>query len=181
MEKEFTLIPYVKVEGQWTASYSFIHGLWCKMVRDGTVHRVFYGGSVKNVGEFVDWLKLPSNHVLLALDKDASTPLGFCWLNGVEDRRGWFGFCLFSETWGKDAIKLLEAMRDYWMGMKDENGQYVFHILLGVTPVTNRLALMAMKSIGAKRGTPIPDLSTNATTGRRVAGVISYYMRGYDG
>jgi hypothetical protein len=170
------IVPYVEVNGARTMGDDYVRGLYARMVEDGTAKRVFHGGAVKSSDDMVRWMKNPSMCAMLIAEDNE--PLLLSWVTGIEDHRGWFSFCVFKKGWGrKKGQELGKMCADYWMGMKDNQGNPVFRVLMGVTPAHNRLALLWVKTVGAESIGTIPDFATNYWTGERFDAVISYIKR----
>jgi hypothetical protein len=176
------IIPYVEVNGAWTFTDSYLLEMWDQMVSEGTAKKVFFQGKVTSGKDLIKWCKSPANEVVIGIGDNDQLPLIFTWLNGVEDRRAWFNFNIFKRAWGKDSHKLAVQVGYYYLYMKDQEGNYIFDVLIGLTPSNNRLALQMVKKMGATSIGEIPLLLTNHWTGKRVGGVFSYFLRGdFDG
>jgi hypothetical protein len=170
------VVPYIEINGARTFSDEYIADLFRLMEQEGTAKKVFHAGSVKAPHQFVKWMKDEKINAIVVTDDDG-TPLGLAWIGGIEDRRAWYNFNVFKAAWGKRAAEVAIAARDHWLYMKDSRGEYLFDLLLGVTPANNRLALRLAKMCGAKPLPMIPNFGTNFWTGERYGAVISYIER----
>ena len=170
------IIPYIEIDGTWTFTDTEIKSYFYYMQQEKTAKKVFHGGAVKDSSQFLTYLKSPANHTIIIINEERQ-PIMLAWLNGVEDKRAWFSFNVFKNFWGKKSIEAICLARDYWMNMQDNRGQFIFNVLMGVTPSNNRLALRMMKLCGATSLEEIPDFMTNFWTGERVGGIFSYFGR----
>lgn len=168
------IIPYVEHDGMWTLPNSYLKSVWDEMVDQKTDKLVFHNGRVKSPEDFIRWLRLPYNHVMFIVDSE-SKPLLFSWLNGVEDKHGWYNFNVFKRGWGKGRDLIKESL-DYWFSIKTKNGDYTFKIILGITPADNRLAIRTIGKLATSQTDVIPDFATNYHTGKRYGIVISYLL-----
>lgn len=169
------IIPYIEVNGIRTMSDAYMAGLFRQMQEEGTAKRVWHSGTIQTEQEFVRWMKNPIIYSMLITD-DEGAPLILSWIAGVEEGRGWFNFCVFKKAWGrKKSEEVGRAAAQYWLRMRNSKGEPVFHVLLGITPSTNRLALSFIRACGAKSlGPPVPSFGADYWTGQRYDAVISY-------
>jgi hypothetical protein len=171
------VIPYIEINGARTFSDGYIANLFRLMEKEGTAKKVFHAGSVKAPEHFIKWMKNDKINAVVVIEDDSNIPLAVAWITGMEDRRAWFNFNIFKAAWGKRSKEVATAARDHWLYMQDSRGEYLFNLLLGLTPENNRLALRMAKMCGAKPLPVIPNFETNFWTGERHGAVFSYIER----
>lgn len=166
---EVTLVPYVELESGWTLPDEFIYSLAVQMVREGVFHKVFYDGNVVDPEGFMSVMKKPANVPVFFFDD--REPLGFAYLNGLMGGVAFAHFCGLKSALGKTQ-KIGDMVLSYWM----ENFKFL-HLILGLTPENNRLALRFIRSIGFTSLGVIPGVLYDAYAAEHVGGVVSYYKR----
>lgn len=163
------LIPYVKVNDEWTIPDHVMAAIYYQMQIDGTLKTVFYDGKMNSPEELVsmmqDSLNLP---VIVLVDKKVS---GIYWLNGVAGNYAFAHFCAFKETWGKCTKEIAERVLDYWFSFKGSDG-YLFDVLLGMIPEFNERAIRYAEDVGFCRVGVIPKMAR-----KKDSMVVLYRMR----
>jgi hypothetical protein len=167
------VIPYVEVNGVRSMSDDYLMGMFRLMQKEGTAKRVFHNGGVQSEQQFIKWMKEPGFFSMVIVD-DESSPLLLSWVNGIEENRGWYNFCVFKKAWGNISIEVGKASVEYWLSMRDSKGNPVFHVLMGATPTNNRLAIQYIKKCGAQPIGVIPSFGRNYWTGKRWDAMFSY-------
>ena len=162
---DFQLIPYAKVNGEWTVPDSFVVSAYLQMMNEGNADTVFIDGSVENELEFLESMKRKSNVVVFVIR--AGELLGVAWLNGWYGNAAYGHFCLMREA--SKSLSTTEIGNEiirYWLSFP------TVEFILGVVPAFNKLAINFVQSIGFKRVGAIPGMM-NGLKGRSAA-VIFY-------
>ena len=162
--------------GNWNLTDNYIKNIFVKMQEQHLVRKVFTRGAIETPDDFLDFMQSPQNHLQIICE-DNGNPLLICWVNGIEDKHASIHWCLFKETWGKNSIELGFMARDNWLNLKDKNGNYHLNMLIGITPIDNKLAIRFLKNIGAKCVGVIPNHMYNIYTKKYEGLMISYYQR----
>ena len=156
---------------RWTLPDWVVLDWWSRMVRDGTVKRVFYNGAVTNPDQFIAFLQRPTN-VPLAIRTDDQEWIGIAWLTNINRTSAVAHFCGFREGWErKQTIDAGELALDYWFAFPGVEGGKHFKVLLGITPADNRLALRFINQLGFERVGTVPHLANGGDA------IISYITR----
>ena len=177
---DYRLIPYTAVDGIPTLPDSFIKGLFVRMADEGLIGDVFYDGSASTPNDFLALMKFGKNH-LNVIECDGKIG-GCCWLNNFEKRRADFHFCFFSNLRGKDAVEIGKKVVVELLTMKNADGEYIFDLLVGLTPTNNAAAIRWCRRMEFETLGILPAAAWDAAENKSVPGLISYVERGkYDG
>jgi len=174
--ENYSLVQYAATDGIPTFTDSFIKGLFERMQQEGLIGLVFFDGSAKTPDDFLTMMKFGRNKLFVIEFKGKLA--GCVWLNNFEMRRADFHFCFFSTLRGQDAIDVGKQVVIELLTMKNDNGDFVFDLLVGLTPTTNEAAVrwcerMEFSSVGI-----LPAAAWDAALGKSVPGLISYVERG---
>ena len=151
---DFRVIPYLPLDGILPLRDSHVLAFWAAMVRDGTVRRVFFDGSVTTAGQFLEKAKRADNLFFFCFDGDR--PAAVCWLDSMSGTRAHIHFCVFKETWGQAAKALGKMVLKTIGGMRTSTGAPLLGMVLGVTEASNALAVRFAKSIGLSKCGYVP-------------------------
>lgn len=167
------LIPYMLIDGIPTFKDSEIMGFYARMEEEGTAPTVFSDGTINNALDFLAVMKSSLNMLfIIFVDGEQS---GVMWLNRFEARFARLHFCLFSNQWGKNSIPIGTEVRRIVMNWKDKEGNYLYDLLLGIIPSSNRVAIRYVKKCGGVIQGEIPN--TAIEKGKSVSGTVIYYKR----
>jgi len=172
------LRPYGHYDGIPTFRDSDIKGFYDRMVSDGTAGIVFYDGSVKSADDFLKVMKSPGTY-LYACYKD-NVLMGVSWLNRVKSKTAYFHFCGFSSSWGDDAAGIARDGIKILMGQKDQNGEYLLNVFIGLVPSFNQRAIDFLVECGGTHVGNIPFAIWNHKKQRSEPGALIYYIREAD-
>jgi len=168
---EITLVPYVEINGAWTASDKVMDEIYFELVKDGTADTVFYDDSIKGPTTFIALMKNPTNlPVIVVTGNDIS---GVAWINSVSDNRAFAHFAFFKSVWGKTE-EIGQRILEYWLAIPKGNG-FLLDVVMGLVPSFNERAHKYVEKIGFKKLGEIPHLVN--VHGNREPGVIFYYAR----
>lgn len=177
---DFKMVPYTEVDGIPMFKDSQIMNLFDRMEKDGTVETVFFNGCVKTREGFLSYMK--SKSILLFVFMVDYTPVGFTWLNNIQDRSAQQHLCMFKEFWGRSLDVGIPMLRQV-IEMKDNNDEYIFDLLTTIVPAWNKKVINFLHKIGAIRfGSNLPNAIWNDREQRSEEGVMFYFTRGdYEG
>lgn len=167
-----TLIPYVYMDGSWTATDEVMATIYKTLRDDGTFETVFYDGLINDADDFIEMMQSRNNlPVIVLMDDDIS---GVAWLNSISDNRAFAHFAFFKKIWGKTE-EVGQSLLEYWLDIPNSEGGKLFDILMGLVPSFNERAHKFVERVGFKRLGEIPHLVK--VHGKRESGVIFYYAR----
>lgn len=166
----FVLVPYVKIDGEWSISDIIMHKVWTNMVRDKTLRIVFRDGEADTIEGFTRIVQSTDNLVSVIFNRDDATEpptvdiVAIVWLNRFGPNYALTNHCFFREFWG-DTQEAATMALDFWFGMSD-GVKPIFDVLLGQTPADNRLGVSFAKRLGFTILGEIPHV-----------GIVSYMTR----
>ena len=109
--------PYVRLEdGTYSIPDAVMIALYNQIVQEGSHRAVFYGGTVKNAGNWLDLCKRKENVLHTIWENDR--PQMIAWLNTWGGNHANAHFCIFKEAWGKNTVELAHKTIDYWFKWK---------------------------------------------------------------
>lgn len=148
--------------------------IWQQMVDEGKAQKVFYNGFIVNAFDFVGFMKGGGVLPILIVDNETRAICHIAWISDFGDGHA----CLHHCSLGKFKRGAAKAILAYYDQFKDPTtGKPAFEVLVGITPENNEGAVRVAKLMGFKILSPsIPLLCNDVYTGKRVAGVISYYQ-----
>lgn len=179
MEKNWDLVAYAANDGIPTFTDSFIKGLFVRMQQEGLIGMVFFDGSAKVPDDFLKMMKFGRNKLFIIEFKGKLG--GCCWLNNFEMRRADFHFCFFSALRGQDAVEVGKGVVLELLNMKNGSGEFIFDLLVGLTPTTNEAAIRWCRRMEFSSMGVLPSAAWDAALGKSVPGLISYVERGIYG
>lgn len=166
----FVLVPYVKLDGEWSIGDLIMHEVWNKMRRDRTLRTVFRDGEADTLERFMRVAQAPDNVVSVIFSReDATEPptadiVAIVWLNRFGPNYALVNHCFFKEYWG-ETQEVANIVLEYWFAMK-HGGKTIFDTLVGQTPADNRLGIAFARRLGFTILGEIPHV-----------GVVSYMTR----
>jgi hypothetical protein len=170
------LIPYIRMNEQWTIPDDMMKELYGQMRREGTDRIVFYSGTVKNEDEFLRASQSASTHTAVIFQENGE-PAAIGWLNNFDRSIAHAHWLCFKSIWGTDMTH--EAARKclkYWFHFEIE-GKPLFEVILGLYPDENKFIHEFVQSIGFTVIGTIPKLFYNHWDERMVGAVVSYIER----
>lgn len=170
------IISFFKEGNTYNFSDPYLGQVFRTIVMEGSAHRVFYDGSVKNTIEFIDFVKRKDVSVFFVKFKDED--VGVFWLSTFIQKSVFINYCFYKAFWGKESLKISQACLDYILHEKNAYGEYLVDVLLGLTPANNKLAISFLQKNGMTVLGKIPDLIADCHYNKTVDGVLSYKTRG---
>jgi len=167
------VIPYTLIDGIPTFRDSEIVGFYTRMEKEGTASTVFSDGIINNARDFLAVMKSNLNMLYVIFVDDEQS--GVFWLNRFEARFARMHWCLFSNQRGKDSIGIGVEVLRIIMNWKDRDGKYLYDMLLGIVPSSNKIAIGYCKKCGGVIQGEIPNAALE--NGKSVSGTVIYYRR----
>jgi hypothetical protein len=133
----FSYIPYTKIDGIRTMPDSAIKELFVRTEEDGDVKTVFYDGSIRTPDDFL--IAMQQQNTCLWILKDDTDTVGYMWFDRFEGHSARNHGCIFKKHRNK-SVSLGKFIFDKAMNLK-LNGQFVFDVIIGVTPKSNTAAI----------------------------------------
>ena len=161
------LLPYAKVDGQWTLPDEDVCAWWFLLKRDRTVGRVFPDAEVASMGE---WVMHCQRNLLIAFS-DGRQYLGVAWLNNIKPESAMAHYAFFRESWGTHVRTMMRLGLDYWFAMPGDDKGRRLQTIVGMTPTHNRLAIRQLHELGFHILGDIPHMCS------RGAVTLSYLTR----
>ena len=172
----YKLLPYTAIDGIPTFPDSFIRGLFERMQEEDLVEDLFYDGSITTPDEFLSMLKFGKNSAYVVEYQGKIG--GVVWLNNFGARSAECHFCFFSNLTGRALADVGKRVITELINMEKLNGEPIFDVIIGITPVDNRAALRFCRRLGFGIVGIMPKAVYNAKQGVSVAAQYCYIERG---
>ncbi len=160
-----------------TLNYSdeyFAH-VYRRLVREETVYKIFYDGSVRNTNDFIKFIRDKKNE-LFFVEYDGKE-VGFFWLTKFREKSAFINYCFYKRFWGEKALHISKSCIGFLFNRIDAYGDHILDVLLGLTPVTNKLAITFLLKNGMKVIGKIPGMLYDFREEKTVDAVFSYKQR----
>jgi len=171
-------MPYTAVDGIMTATDSSMVELFDRTVEEGLLNKVFYDGEILDAQSFLRFVKAPGN--LFYVVFDGLEAVAYTWLSHLESRAARIHFCVFKRHHGLNAIDIGKFVLRKLVELKSSGGEYIFDVLIGLTPNNNKLALRFAQSCGFKICGVVPNAVFNSISGKSEDATVSWYTRSTD-
>lgn len=169
------IIPYCEVDGIATFTNSEILGFYDQMVRIGVADTVFSDGQINSREEWLRTAKQPENFLFIVYVGEEV--VGVAWLNRVEAKKARFHYCMFYNGWKKGSVEIGRQVLEILTSKKTPKGEYLFDMLTGLTPSSNKRAIRYMKKCNWKVVGEMPFGTWNHSTQESEPAIVSYYVR----
>ncbi len=174
--QNLTITPYNRVEkGKVNFSDTYLKQVFLKIAVEGTLHKIYFDTKINNNIEFIAFIKQKQHSVFFV--KAGEKEVGFFWLASFNQRSAFINYCFFKKFWGRDSLKISIFCIDYILEKKKANGDYMLDVLLGLTPINNRLAINFLIKNGMQVLGKIPGICTDYHQNKVVDGLLSYKTR----
>jgi len=168
-------MPYCEIDGVSTFRDSEILELYDRMVKAGLAETVFSDGQINNREDWLQAMKSPENFLYVVY---VGTGIAFLvWLNRVETRKAQVHFCGFFKVWRIGSVKIGKQVLNILMNKRDSGGNYLFDVLTGLLPSSNKPAIEYMQKCGWKIIGELPFGTWNNKKQKSESAVMSYYAR----
>ncbi len=169
------VVPFRSEDGTPNLSDTHLAQVFRRLVREETLNRVFYDGSIGNTTDFIDFFHNQENEIFFG--RAGGQEAGFFWLNRFRHRSYFITYCFYREFWGRQALAISRATLDYLFSRTDVHGEHRIETLLGLTPASNKLAVKFMLRNNMTIVGRVPGFLFDRHLGRRVDGILSYCQR----
>ena len=153
-----------------------LSNIWEKLIEDGIVKSLFYGGTVKSFPDFFDFMNRRGTlaYVLLK-NKDLH---GFFWLNNFVGKTAQIHCTGFKKSIGtrRNAHIFARKCISYALCLNDDDG-FLIDTVLGYTPISNTLSVKFNERAGMIKIGQIPSYCNMAYEGTVVDAVLTYATR----
>lgn len=156
------LLPYTLVDGICTLRDSEILELIDRAERDGSKSDIFFGDPEYTKLDFLNKVKSEPNNLLLKVLVD-SKDAGFIFLDNIRFKHAFGHFCFFKEFWGRGGVIGREIIRQL---------RETFECIIGVTPIENRRAQVALQIAGMEMQCIISGYYYDYQNNKPVSGVM---------
>jgi RimJ/RimL family protein N-acetyltransferase len=145
----FALLPYDRSKGILKAD--ILHRIYDRLHAEDLYKTVFHDNPDMDLLDFMNFFSFPSVslQVIATIEGDEFKDIaGISWLSGLESyghdaQRGIASFCVFRDYQRPDTTDFMaNFVMDYWFNFLK------LDIVVGMTPVSNALALRFIKRIG---------------------------------
>ncbi|MEA3467080.1 MAG: hypothetical protein U9R57_02520 [Thermodesulfobacteriota bacterium] len=171
-----TITPYNSKEKlKVNFSDTYLKQVFLKIAIEGTLHKIYFDKKINNNIEFISFIKQKQHSVFFV--KAGKEEVGFFWLAKFNQRSAFMNYCFFKSFWGKKSLTISRFCIEYILERKNENGDYMLDILLGLTPINNRLAVNFLIKSGMQVLGKIPGICTDYHQNKVVDGLLSYKTR----
>jgi hypothetical protein len=167
------IIQYMVVDGVPNMADSTLAGLYLGLVADGLEKIAFYDGSVQCAADFVRLFKSPGQLLFVVMREE--TPIMISWLNSLDGKRVQVHFSMFKHGFGKNSFEVGRKAVDHYLSLTGPDG-YLFDVVYGVTPTTNKLACRYVKKIMNVAAT-VPNFCFNFWDKTTSDGLLTYKTR----
>ena len=174
-EKGIKISPCGQGSGPHWFTDKYIAQVYRRIVSEETVYKVFYDGSVANTNDFIKFMRNKDNEIYF-VEYDGKEA-GFFWLTRFIQKSAFINYCFYKNFWGIKTLTVSQLCIDYLFNKKDENGQFTFDVLLGLTPTSNKLAIKFLLKNGMTVLGKIPGLLYNYTEDTTTDGILSFKHR----
>lgn len=169
------VMPYCEVDGIRTFKDSEVKSFFERIERDGLKEIVFMHGDIPTADAFLQEMK--SGRSLLYVVYADELQAGLIWLNRFEGKTCRVHFTSFSESWEMDTVEIGRCAIRQIMYMQTGLGEYVFDVLLGLTPSRNVRAIRWLEKVGLKKVGKIPGCMWDDKAHESVDGTLMYLTR----
>lgn len=172
---DIRIIPYIEVDGSWTFPDSFIAGMFDRLRNEGLLRWVFPVRGVTDRDGFVSYLKGTRAAVLAFAGNEVQAAI---WLDRFEGRSACVNYFTFKTAVLNRRTKTIGLMAlKHFLGLRLDDGSYVFDCLRGVAPVNNPLGRRFLRTLGMKEVGIVENRVFNAYAGKSVDAIESYMTR----
>lgn len=169
------VIPYMKIDGVPTLKDSQILHLYDKMVEDQVADTIFFDGEVNSRREFLSAMTSQYN-LLYAVECDGLLASA-CWLNNFSGKTAQMHWTMFGEFWNNGSVRIMKHTLKNIINLKHPGGEYLFDVLIGLIPVTNKRAIEFSRKCGAVVETVIPYGLFDYRSNQSVDAMLIYFTR----
>ncbi|MBU0481543.1 MAG: hypothetical protein KKG47_10605 [Proteobacteria bacterium] len=175
LEKGIEVVPLHEKDGQSNFTDQILGQVFRRIVREDTLNKLFYDGSVRNTRDFRKFMRNPENEIFFVNFNGREA--GFFWLNHFRQKSFFINYCLYKEFWGEAGLTISNLCIEHLFKRKDADGDFLVDVLLGLTPANNKLAVNFLLQNEMSILGKVPGFLYDSATGETVDGVFSYRQR----
>ena len=170
-----SIVPFYDKDGTPNFSDTSLAQVFRRIVREESVTKIFYDGSVRNSADFICFVRNRENE-LFFVGYDGREA-GFFWLNRLRRKAAFITYCLYKDFWGDEALLISRKCIEFLFARKDVHGEHRIDVLLGLTPANNKLAVKFLLKNGMTVSGKVPGLLYDAGAEATEDGIFSYIQR----
>ena len=175
LKEGIEIITMYEKKGRPNFSDSFLGQVFRRIVREESVYKLFYDGSVRNTRDFRIFMRNPDNEIFFV--KSNGKEVGFFWLNNFRHKSFFINYCFYKEFWGETALTISNICIDHIFERTDSDGEFLVEVLLGLTPANNKLAVNFLLQNGMTILGKVPGFLYDSNKDETVDGIFSYRER----
>jgi hypothetical protein len=175
MMNGLSIIPFYDNDGAPNFSNNSLAQVFRRIVREDSVAKIFYDGSVRNSADFIRFVRNRENELFFVSYEGRDA--GFFWLNRLRSKAAFITYCLYKDFWGDEALLISRKCIEFLFAGKNGHGEHRIDVLLGLTPANNKLAVKFLLKNGMTVLGKVPGLLYDASAEATVDGIFSYLPR----
>lgn len=172
MDKNYFILPYIKVDGIPVLRDSELIAIYNKLVAEKLDIILFSTEAEMSPDRFVSIMKSDGTLLLLAEDSENNIA-GILWLNRFEGKSARMHFCIFKNWWGKSS-EIMQLFREHVFSLVDSFGLPIFNTVVGYIPSVNTHAIRCALRDGCKLCGVIPDYFWDYRVGKMIDATVVY-------
>lgn len=153
---EIALVPYCKLEGQWTLPESLVFSVGKRAWDQGVLETVFINGGVTSSEDFLWTMQRPTNLPVFAFVNKIC--IGVAWLNNISGNHAFGHFLFLKGGRGETARDAGKLILKYWLAFSAEDGP-ILDVVLGLVPSFNERAIKFVQDLGMTKLGEIPKIA----------------------
>ncbi len=174
--QELSITPYTNIENKKVNfPDTYLKEVFFRIAVEGTLHKIYFDKKINNNKEFIAFIKQKQHSVFFV--KAGEEEVGFFWLAEFNQKSSFINYCFFRNFWGRKSLKISQFCIEYILERKNANGDYLLDVLLGLTPVNNRLAVSFLIKSGMQVLGKLPGICIDYHQNKVVDGLLSYKTR----
>ncbi|MBU0729790.1 MAG: hypothetical protein KKE17_04230 [Proteobacteria bacterium] len=175
MNKGIDIIPFYENDGTQNFSDRYMAQVFRRIVREETIYKVFYDGSVRNTTDFIEFFR--DKGIEMFFVEFNGKEAGFFWINKFKNKSAFINYCYYRDFWGGDSLEISKLTIEFIFGRKNLHGEHLVDVLLGLTPANNKLAIQFLLKNGMTIIGKVPGMLYDSGEGINVDGIFSYKQR----
>lgn len=175
LEDGIALMPLSEKKNSSALSDTFLGQVFRRIVREESVYKLFYDGSVRDTRDFIEFMRNPENEIFFV--NQNGKEVGFFWLGNFRQKSYFINYCFYKEFWGDAAQAISRVCIDFIFKRKNAHGDYLVDVLLGLTPANNKLAVKFLLKNGMTILGKVPGFLYDSIEDKTVDGIFSYRQR----
>ena len=148
-----------------------LYELWDRVVDSGTERATFPGGEATDHHSFRDLIRRDCNDVFVVFYE--GEPGGIIWLNDRREKSARVHFTVFRNYWGRRRDELPASLKMGRYAVARLMRETGLDVLMGFTPMDNRLACKFIQRLGAQPVGVMPKAAWNAKEGKSEEALVT--------